>query len=361
MVFLFHFYDLHRSFGIQRAICELANVLVSSGDRVVIATHTNKSDIAFQLDRRVTLVQTPYAEPNIYGPCGWITRALWGFREIAVLGRIIKDYHPDLVVDHGTALGLMYPFRKMHNIPFILQRHFPVKQFPHGKVLYRAMSYISSRKRIIALTDKIRDEFCAIGYKNVGVIPNVIPAMARHVSYKRAVEKTGLLMGRATPQKGFDIFLEALAQIDMPGWHFSIVGAGCDTDMTLIGLIDKHSLSESVSLYPATTNPYKWIEKSSCVIVPSRYEGLPMVAIEALSIGRPIIASDANGLRDIVVPYVNGIVFPRNNIHKLSECMTTIRDNPRILCMYANNAYKGISALKTDAIIDKWHREGALS
>jgi glycosyltransferase involved in cell wall biosynthesis len=355
MNYLFHFYDLQKRAGIQRAICELANALVEHGDGVAIVTHSARSEATFRIDDRVVVEQTPYQEHQRFGLCAWPMRALWGVKQAWVLRKIIKRYRPQIVVDHGTALGLIYPFRKLGGSPFVMQRHFPARKFPGGKVLYQLLPLICGRRTIVVLTENIASELRSFGYKRVVVIPNVCTADAKTAPYRDAVPMTGLLMGRGkTPQKGFDIFLQALAMTKMPGWHFTIVGPEVDTDPQLRELVRKHQLTERVSLLPATDSPFELIRKTVCVIMPSRYEALPMVAIEALGIGRPVLASDVDGLRDVVIDDVNGLIFSRGDAIALSTCLARVRDDCALLERLAEKASASVEHFKGSYVSESW-------
>ena len=360
MNFLFHFYDLQKKAGIQRAICELANALVEHGDGVVIATHSTRLEIAYRLDDRVIMEQTPYAEPQVFGPLAWPVKTLWGIRQAWALHQIARRYRPGLIVDHGTALGLIYPFKKMYGVPFVLQRHFPAQHFPWGRILYPLLALVSRRKVVVVLTESIAAEMRSHGFMHVTVISNVVPSAAKPKPYSEAIPKTGLLMGRSrTPQKGFDLFLGALAITKMPKWHFSIIGPGCDSDPLLLRLVQKYNLADRVSLLPATNDPYEQISKASCLIMPSRYEALPMVALEALSIGRPVIASDVDGLRDLVINNVNGLIFPCGDVNGLSQCLEHMRDNLFLLEMFASQTLLSIKAFDVSLVIEKWEELAA--
>jgi len=145
MKFLFHFYDLHQRAGIQRAISELSNALVENGHEVVLASCTSRAEAAFSLDKRIVLEEVPYPESKEARFATWAKKIVWGIRQEHILRRIVKRHRPSVVVDHGTALGLMYPGKSMAGIPFVLQRHFPVKTFPFGKFLYKALSLLGTR------------------------------------------------------------------------------------------------------------------------------------------------------------------------------------------------------------------------
>jgi glycosyltransferase involved in cell wall biosynthesis len=209
---------------------------------------------------------------------------------------------------------------------------------------------------MVVLTESLASELRAYGHENVFVIPNIVPAAALPSEYVHEKPKIGLLMGRANPQKGFDIFLEALALQEIPGWRFVIVGPGIDKDQSLQEIVRKHGLQNVVSLLPASTNPYEHIRKASCVIMPSRYEGLPLVALESLAIGRPVIAADTDGLRDLVTDGVNGRIFPNGDVEKLSACLVSTCQDEEKLSEYARNAPLSLARSRAHSVVDAWKK-----
>lgn len=353
--FLFHFYDLQKKAGIQRAICELSNALVADGNEVFIVSATARSRVAYALDDRVSLIEVDHPEPGSTGMRAWMWKTAWALRQWLYVFKIARRLRPTIFVDHGTSLGLLYPFRTIAGAPFALQRHFPVNAFPNGRVIHKGLSYLKSSSVIVVLVESIASELRSCGYKNVYVIPNALPMSAQPSEYVPQDPKIGLLMGRAkNPQKGFDIFLEALALRKIPGWKFMIVGPEVDQDPLLRGLVEEHGLQETVDLLPATDNPLECIRKASCVIMPSRYEALPMVALESLAIGRPLIASNTDGLKDVVVDGVNGRLFPCGDIRKLSECLVNTCQDEEKLVAYARNAPGSLEKFRPGRVVEAW-------
>lgn len=354
--FLFHFYDLRQRAGIQRAICELSNALVKDGHEVFIISATEAGEVTYDLDSRVSLIEVAHPEPRRFGPSAWPFRAAWAFRQLRYVSRITKKLKPSIFVDHGTSLGLLYPFRTLAGVPFVVQRHFSIGGFPNGRVMHRLLYYLKRSALIAVLTEGAATDLRSYGYRNAYVIPNVVPAGACPAEYPNGFPRVGLLMGRASPQKGFDIFLEALALQKIPGWHFTIVGPGVDEDPQLRSLVERYRLHNEVSLLPATNSPYDFITKASCVIMPSRYEGLPFVALESLAIGRPVIAADVDGLRDVVIDGVNGRLFPSGDIQKLSERLVLTCDDERALSTFARNAPSSIEQFRAKRVIGAWEK-----
>ncbi|WP_298631505.1 glycosyltransferase, partial [uncultured Porphyromonas sp.] len=112
-----------------------------------------------------------------------------------------------------------------------------------------------------------------------------------------------------------------------PDWTLEIIGNGPDKSR-LQKLINTLHLQDKVTLTPAT--PYiqaKYLD-ASIYAMTSRYEGLPMVLLEAQAYGLPIISYDCKcGPKDIISDEVNGFIIPMKN-HELfvQRLLTLMQD-----------------------------------
>jgi glycosyltransferase involved in cell wall biosynthesis len=106
--------------------------------------------------------------------------------------------------------------------------------------------------------------------------------------------KKFLAVGRMSPQhKGFDILINAFALFakDNKEWTLDIVGDGPEHDM-LQNLIIRYQLQDRITIHPFTQDIQSYYSEVSVFVLSSRWEGFPLVIMEALAHGLPIIASD---------------------------------------------------------------------
>lgn len=115
--------------------------------------------------------------------------------------------------------------------------------------------------------------------------------------------------GRLHPQKGFDRLIESLAVAKIPfDWRLDIWGEG-DKHAALSALIGRHGLNGRVFLRGYTGNPWAEMAQADAFLLPSRYEGLPNVALESLTVGTPVIAmNSAGGIHEIAALATPGTV-----------------------------------------------------
>lgn len=152
-----------------------------------------------------------------------------------------------------------------------------------------------------------------------------IPNTVRAIDGARADMDARVLVaaGRLSSQKGFDFLIPAYAPVAAahPDWELRIFGRGKDKAL-LEGLIAEHGLEGKVRLLPATDDLPGEMAKASIYVLSSRYEGFPLVLVEAMSKGLGIVAYDCpTGPADIVDDHRNGLIVPARDVDALSAAM----------------------------------------
>jgi glycosyltransferase involved in cell wall biosynthesis len=102
--------------------------------------------------------------------------------------------------------------------------------------------------------------------------------------------------GRLSRQKGFDVLLDAMPLVlaALPGAQLVIIGEGT-LQQALEEQTSSLKLTGSVSFPGFQKNPWTYLKHATAFVLPSRYEGLPNVMLEALALGTPVIASNCPG------------------------------------------------------------------
>ena len=140
-----------------------------------------------------------------------------------------------------------------------------------------------------------------------------------------------LCLGRLTPQKGFDLAVKAFARIQqtVPKARLVIVGEGVE-ESALKQLAATLGIEEKVD-FPGPVLPqdvYRVMNRATMVLLPSRFEGLPLVALQAAKMQRPIISSAVDGLPELIVDHESGLVLKDNNEVELGRAILALVQNP---------------------------------
>ena len=122
--------------------------------------------------------------------------------------------------------------------------------------------------------------------------------------------------------KGQDILLQVLAQ---PHWrhravHLTFYGAGPD-EAAIRGMVDFLALQAQVSFGGYVTNIAQTWLTHHALVLPSRYEGLPLAMVEAMLSGRPTIAADAGGIAELLMDNETGFLAAGTTFNALDEAL----------------------------------------
>jgi colanic acid/amylovoran biosynthesis glycosyltransferase len=138
-------------------------------------------------------------------------------------------------------------------------------------------------------------------------------------------------IGRLVEQKGQQILVEAAARLRDRGQRFSlvIVGGG-PMEADLRRLIERFRLEEHVTLTGAvsTERLHEELRKARGLVMPSFAEGLPMVIMESMALGRPVIATYVAGIPELVRPGENGWLVPAGAVEPLVDAMQDLLTQP---------------------------------
>jgi glycosyltransferase involved in cell wall biosynthesis len=131
-------------------------------------------------------------------------------------------------------------------------------------------------------------------------------------------------IGRLTKQKGFDVLIEALAALPKEiNWQCSIAGSGPQASH-LNSLITKFGLSNQIKLVGLQTDVPKFLAGLDLLVVPSRWEGLGLVILEAGAAGVPVVASQVDGIVEIVSHQNNGYLVEAGSVNQLTKGLTDV-------------------------------------
>lgn len=191
---------------------------------------------------------------------------------------------------------------------------------------------------------------------NMEVIPNAALTMEnRHsdVSCKRVIA-----VGRLDYQKGFDQLICAWEIVQkyskFKNWRLDIFGQGEWKEM-LQRMIDEKGLRASIRLNHPTTHIGEEYAHSSMLVMSSHYEGFPMVMIEAMACGLPVVSFDYKcGPRDIIDDGINGLLVKDGNIEGLANAMMRLMDDESYRKQLSANARKVTETYSEEAVMARW-------
>jgi glycosyltransferase involved in cell wall biosynthesis len=162
------------------------------------------------------------------------------------------------------------------------------------------------------------------------VIPNGVPerpgdrAAGRRAASAQDSELLILAVGSLMPRKGYHYLLDALAELEGKGlrqpWRLAIAGAGAERE-NLIAQAESLGLTERVMRLGGRDDVPDLLAASDIYTMPSIWEGLPLALLEAMSAGKPIVASDVGGIPEALRHDEDGLLVPPEDTSALAEAL----------------------------------------
>ena len=208
--------------------------------------------------------------------------------------------------------------------------------------------------RFVVLTEEDRQMWGDM--PGIRVIPNAAKFIASahsDVSAHRLIA-----VGRLDYQKSFDRLIEAWTLVQRTGkyadWRLDIFGQGEWQEM-LQGMIDKAGIGDTIRINAPTKAIGDEYARSSALVMSSHYEGLPMVMIEAMACGLPVVSFDFKcGPRDIIDDGENGLIVPDGDIPALAAAMQRLMDDDALRRSMSSAALRITTKYSEPQVMQKW-------
>lgn len=223
------------------------------------------------------------------------------------LKKAIKILNPDIIHAHDFIASSLSSLVSNGKIPVISHLHNNppfIKKYGIFSVLY----YFTCKNysKILTVSDSVMNEY-VFGQKLISKTINVgNPFDAKEIRKKAENadlhdESDIIFLGRLTEQKNPFVFLNIINQLKefLPNVKVNMVGSG-ELEFEVLNKIKELQLEHNVQLYGFQDNPYGLLKNSKVLCIPSKWEGFGLVAIEALSLAKPVIASNVGGLKNII-------------------------------------------------------------
>lgn len=352
--------------GMERIVLAKAAWLAEEGYEIIIVTTEQKGRKDFYpLHKNIKRVDLDimYSETNGFNP---LKKAFARSKRLnlhkKLLTKVVEKEKPNVIIStFGNEIGIIpkikYKCVKIAEIHFSrwyrLQLNRKGIWFWIDRFLTHQDSKVLSKyDKFVALTNE--DALNWEGRENLFVIPNFISCQAP--SPALLINKRMIAVGRLSYQKGYDMMIKAwkIVTAKYPEWRLDIFGAGELKD-EITELIDKNNLKNQIRINKPTSKINIEYENSSSLLLTSRYEGLPMVLLEAMSVGLPCIAFKCQcGPKDIIHHFDNGILIEEGEIEEFAKAIITLIEDDELRLRLGNQAYQDAAQYTLAKIMPKW-------
>lgn len=354
--------------GMERVLANKANWLVEHGHEVCIVTTDQEGEEPFfKLDERIKRYDLAIGyEKNNGG--GFLNKLIhFPFKQYLhrrKLEALLKELNADVVVSMFCNDASFLPKIK-DGSKKVLEIHFSrFKLLQYGRKglwaladKWRSANYekIARRfDRFVVLTEEDKEYWDSLD--NTMVIPN-----ARTFTCEKPASlenKEVLAVGRYNYQKGYERLLNiwAIVHREMPDWKLRILGDG-----ELQGEMERQAyrlhIADSVIFGKAEHNIKDIYQQASVYAMTSRYEGLPMVLLEAQAVGLPIVSFDCKcGPKDVIEDGQNGFIVKDGDIQTFAQKLLLLMKDNKLRKDMGQRAFENSERFDEERVMEQWTR-----
>ena len=294
------------------------------------------------------------------------------FQLIFNLRKYIKENKIEIIISETRVyLYLLYIATIGMDVKIIYHNHFALSEFINnqkaGKNLKERILYFINHciekkcKKIIVLTEKDKKDYIKIGVNNerIIILYNWLDSKLfdEKVTYNRNSKKI-ITVGRIDYQKGYEYLVQVAKMVfkKYPDWQWHIYGDGEQNYKNqIIDLIKQNNLENHLILQGNHSNIYDLYQNYSFYVMTSRYEGLPMVLLEAKAKKLPLISFDINsGPSDIIRDGVDGFLIKPFDCEAMADKICELIENPGLRPNLSDNAHENLDKFRKEKIVKQW-------
>lgn len=216
--------------------------------------------------------------------------------------------------------------------------------------------YLSNLDEYVVLNEITKEKIDA----NFGIDSTVIYNPKSYISKEKSDmrNKVFLAAGRMVYAKGVDTLVEAFKIFAQKNsdWKLLLVGDGEELP-TIKDKIKEYGLEKRILTPGKTSNIKKYFLQSSVLLLPSRWEGMPMIGLEALEMGCPIIAYDIDAMGPIISDGFNGLIVKGNqDVNAYAQAMLEIAEDQALRDQMHQAALQKANQFSVGKIMSEWEK-----
>ncbi len=343
--------DLRMPGGAEKVAVDLVIEFHRRGDDVTVINfdHPLPKGALYEVPCRVLDINMPGHKGGILVQIGLLLKRAWCFHRI--FQRVKFDH--------------IFSFMEAANLPTVLVAPNAVLSVHLDPGTLTRSEWVAFRwvypraKRVITVSKQTQSLLkTKAGLGNVCCIYNPVDTRLVHEKSKQAVAIKGrfiLAVGRLVRLKRFDLLLAAFAITRAREECFLVIlGTGAEQQQLQAQIINL-GLENCVLMVGFDDNPYKYMARAEFQVMSSDHEGYPLVLIEALALGCPVLSTDCpTGPQEIIHPGVNGLLVETGNVDALAEGIDQLFFDDELRERLSRQAAESVRDNDVAAVADRW-------
>jgi glycosyltransferase involved in cell wall biosynthesis len=370
MKIIYIFSQLTISGGADKVLTDKANYLAEHDYDVTIITESQLGrPVIFPLSSKVKLIDLGLDFEKQYGH-NILYRAiiyLYYIRKYKKkLSQILNTIKPDIAItlmgrsldfltsipDGSIKIGEAHTTKQHLRSLHLLEEKGGIYKYLAKYLRRKQMKSAHKLSALVLLTKEDAENWSNI--TKTFVIPNAMPIIPMDSS--SLDNKQAIMVGRYNDAKGYEYITEAWETVHQkhPDWILNIYGSGEMHDDVERWIKNRHLENTMIMHEPTKQITQKYMESSICVMS-SRYEGFPLVIMEAMSCGVPCVSFDCPfGPRNIIKDGEDGILVDYLNTKALADSICKVIEDENLRKQLGTNAKKNIQRFSQHAIMQQW-------
>jgi len=273
----------------------------------------------------------------------------YNFAGVIKLINLIKRGNYDLVHVHLFPADLFVAIASLFlpkRVVYVFSEHNVFNRRRSNVIFKLVDGFTYSRyKRIICVSSLVQEslhKWISNTKNKTVVIKNAIPV--RELVQEKEKIYDLLFVGRLEKAKGVDILLKAVQIIGKSykkDLKVAIVGEG-SLEKDMESLAKDLKVSTMVEFLGIRNDVVNLMKKSKIFVLPSRWEGLPIVLLEAMANGIPVVSTPVGGVPELIENGKDGILVEPNNPNALAEAILKLLQNENLCKNIANNSFEKV-------------------
>jgi len=340
--------------GAEIAAYNIAKYFTKKGHEVHVMTTLYKDSKKETIEEGFFVHSFKWSKIKFFGGFFYWLNAFWKLKKIK----------PSIIHFQTIDYELFTIFlMKIQNIPYVLWAQGSDVYFQSKFKKFISKIVLKNADAVIALTEDMKNQLKNIYNREILILPNGIDlSKFEYLPKDNFYSKFGfekdtkiiLYVGTFRPIKGLKYLIEAMKILGDKQKRLVIIGHGKEKD-DLESLVKNLGLENCVTFIGKTPNQevFRYMASSDVFVLPSLSEGFPIVILEAMASGLPIIATKVRGLPEILKDGQNGFLVEPRNPEQIAEKALLLLNDEELRKRISNNNLEEVKKYDWKIVIDK--------